>query len=359
MMTKKIKTAKNFQFNEVSLGAEVVKLSDDVHGYEWVQLLKIGTFMHPKAPLGKFSLNESMLQRMKKNFDNNVRRLKGRDLAIDYSHDSGGKASGWIKEIELREDDKQLWILADWTPNARQALEEKEFRYISADIDFNYIDNENGFEHGPTLLGAGLTNRPHIKDMEIILSEQGANSMTLEQIKEAIGSLGPEEKKSLMAFFGEGMEKKLEEKETMLEEMSTELSEVKVKLNEVNANIETLKEENKTLKVEKENMDKEAKFSELLNEGKIAPAQKETFMKMELSLSEEFFANAESRINLDEKGTGAPAKEEKEEVSNFEVRLDEEAKKLMSEDNKLTLGEAYSRVLDTNEELKKEYNKTL
>lgn len=44
---KKIRKIKNFQFHEL-------KLSDTNSGYEWVQLLKTGVFLHPNAPSGKF-----------------------------------------------------------------------------------------------------------------------------------------------------------------------------------------------------------------------------------------------------------------------------------------------------------------
>ena len=336
-------------------------------GIETVQLLRAGRFAHPSAPGGEFEITPATLRVMKANFDENVRRLNGQQLAVDYSHRSDGKASGWIKSIELRENDTEMWVNIDWTPNAAQAITEKEYRYISADIDFGYRDNESRINHGAVLMGAGLTNRPHIKDMEIILNEQqftGVEEMDFEQLLAAIKGLSDEEKAKVMSMLSavsksqmEEKEKMLEEKEATLSDSNKELEEAKAELSEVKTKLEESDKKVVELSEKVETQEKEASFKVLLEEGKVTPSQKEAFMEMELKLSEKFFANAETKVNLSEKGHGeTPAT--KEGQSEDETSAYDEISKLaveLSEKDSINFEDAISIVLSENKELSDKY----
>ena len=131
-----------------------------------VQLLRTGNFKY--GGYGAFDITSDNLRQLKSNFDSNVRRVK---IAVDYFHASYAEAAGWIEAIELRNADNELWITVDWTAEAVEKIMGKEIRYLSADMDFNYMDIESGVEFGCVLMGAGLTNRPYIKDMKAIISE--------------------------------------------------------------------------------------------------------------------------------------------------------------------------------------------
>ena len=75
-------------------------------------------------------------------------------------------------DIYLSENGEELWATVDWTEGGEKSVRRKEYRYLSADFQFNYTDNETLQEYGPTLFGAGLTNRPVVKGMApTILSE--------------------------------------------------------------------------------------------------------------------------------------------------------------------------------------------
>lgn len=125
-----------------------------------VQILRTGAFFH--QAYGKVEVTKEMLSNMVRNFNENVRRV---DLAIDYRHESDNIAAGWIRELMLFDEGESLWAKVQWTKNGERVLGEKEFRYLSADFSLDYQDNESLQKFGPTLLGAGLTNRPVIKDM--------------------------------------------------------------------------------------------------------------------------------------------------------------------------------------------------
>ena len=338
-----------------------IQLSDgiDREGISRVQLLRTGKFFHPKAENGVFEITPNSLLSMKNNFDNNVRRLDKAEIAVDYGHDDKGKAAGWINSVELEENNTQLWITVNWTESAEQAILAREWRFLSADLDLNYSDNENGVPIGPTLLGAGLVNRPHIKAMKAVFSEEnynektlkGAFSMTPEEMMKKIGELEARIKEL------EGM---VGEKKSMLMEKEDEMSAMEKKLGGAEKQLAEANEKLETLETEVLNTKKEAKFSELLSEGKIIPAQKEAFMSMSLELSENFFKNAQS-LNLSENGKGTET--ERDENTNTQIsaseQIEKKANELIENNKNLSLSDAYSQVLSENKELAEEYDKEI
>ena len=156
---------------------------------ETIQLMRVGTFYDERY--GKVEITPLILTEMEKNFNNNVRKI---DIALDFSHNSDGPAAGWIKRVKLSQDGQELWGEIDWTNAGKENLLGKEFRYVSPDFTFAYKDNETLEEHGAVLLGAGLTNRPVIKNMApaITLHEfdetkyQEGDMMTPEEMKAAL-----------------------------------------------------------------------------------------------------------------------------------------------------------------------------
>lgn len=86
----------------------------------------------------------------------------GKDLAGDYEHQSlksaeNGKeapASGWVKELQEREDG--VWGRVEWNKRAHKYIAEKEYRYISPVFD-HYRDG-TVFR----LVGFGLVNDPNL-----------------------------------------------------------------------------------------------------------------------------------------------------------------------------------------------------
>ncbi len=161
-----------------------------------IQLLRAGNFFHDGREI---EVDQKDLENMVRNFSEKVR---GIDLMIDFSHNSEGEAAGWIKELILSDDKAELWAEVDWTPVGKERLANKSFKYISADFSFAYKDNETLKDYGPTLFGAGLTNRPVVKQMEpIVLSE--IKSININQEK-------------LMYGDAKEMEEKLQEEEKEL-----------------------------------------------------------------------------------------------------------------------------------------------
>jgi phage I-like protein len=343
-------TKKDFQLSEIKFAE-----GGDPSGIDWVQIVRTGVYLHPKAPEGKFVISGITIQSLVSNYNNNVRRLDKGEVAFDFSHKDEEEASGWIQEVESRANSKELWGKVDWTVDGREKIEEKKFRFVSPEINFDYMDNESGVNHGPTLMGAGLTNRPHIKNMKAIFSEyninqpQGVFSMTPEEMMSKIGNL-------------EGrvteLEGQLKVKSDNFEEATKENTGLEKKFEEVAETNKQLSEKLVKIEGEKVTVQREAKFTELLGEGKILPAQKESFMQMELKLSEAFFKDA-VKLNLSEKGHGQTPTgdgEGNEVVLTAADKIEEKALKLMEADKGLQLSDAYSQVMRDDKVLAAEYD---
>lgn len=294
---------------------------------ERVMVIRCGSFTHPQY--GTFEVTQDMLRSIKKNFDANVR---GIDLAMDYAHESDKVAAGWFKAIELSDDDTICWGIMSWTPKGQRVLSDKEFRYVSADFMFDYQNNETRESYGPTLLGAGLTNRPVIKGMDPVveLSEQGKGKplMTPEQIKE--------------------MQDKLAALEAQTKKQGEELTAAQSAL-------KAATEQSQALLAEKSKTEKEAKFNVLLSEGKLVSAQKEAFMTGDAVK----LAELAQPVKLAEIGHGqAPNKtaegaEQNEKSAQDQIR--DLAKVLLSEKKATDLGKAIKLALSENAELAKKY----
>ncbi len=337
-----------------------LQLSDgiDRNGIKRVQLLRTGTFKHPMAQNGAFTITPETLLKMKANFDANARRLDKGEIPLDYGHNDGGKAAGWIQKIELDDNNNQLWVDINYTPEAEKAVIEREWRFISADIDFDYEDNESGMKLGPTLLGAGLVNRPHIKSMKAVFGEVGEYNDN-EPTKPKGFSMTPED---MMKKIGE-LEAMISQLKAQLSSTSTDKADAEKALGDVKKSEESLKEQLKEasanvakLTEEKNTVAKEVKFAEYLAAGKVIPAQKDAFMKMDLSLAETLFKDAKV-VNLNDNGhgnrtTNNSTTDDKKTASDI---VEERAAEMMKANATMKLGEAYSKVLSADKELASKY----
>lgn len=296
-----------------------------------VQLLRVGEFSYFEP--GDMEINEGVLQSFVNNFESNVR---GIDLAIDYSHMNHLEAAGWIKKLYLSDDKTALMAKVDWTNKGKEKLKEKEYRYLSAEFSFSYTDNENKKDFGPTLYGAGLTNRPFVKQMEPLSELQENNKNNLE-----------------------GDRMKLEERLAALEEKHKEsekkLSESTQTIMELKAENKKLSEEKEQMKVDQEKKEKETKFNVMLGEGKVCEAQRQAYMDGNV----EKFSELAQPINLkkDENRELKDKENKKPEVMTCEEAEDKvlELSRAHMKENKVSWRESVTKVLSENPELAKRY----
>ncbi|MEF8787592.1 MAG: phage protease [Planctomycetota bacterium] len=146
---------------------------------QWVQIAQAGTWLgHPGGPevVTREHLH-SALEYFRRHYAGN-----DADLPIDYHHASvyAGReaprapAAGWIRQMELRGGDgAQLWARVEWTEEARRAIAERRYRYISPVFRWNRPDRVTGETVPLHIPSVALTNTPFLTELQS-LNEQGA-----------------------------------------------------------------------------------------------------------------------------------------------------------------------------------------
>jgi len=319
------------KLNENAIREALTKADQTEIRYE-VQLLRTGVFSHPD--FGEFTIDTQMLNSMVQNWNEEVR---GIDIPIDYAHRSDLEAAGWVQGLTLKENEgkTELWAIVDWTPAGIKRLAEKEYRYLSADFTLDYQDNETLKKFGPTLLGAGLTNRPFVKNMQpaVTLDErEGKNDMTLEALQKQIADMEAKNKElseKLLTFQNADYEKKLSEKDAELKKVQEQVA---------------------SLIAEKATSEKEREFEKLLSEGGAVPAQKEAYMAGDVVK----FAQLSKPTNKSEDGNAGNASKKSEDYDSEVVKLAEEK---CAKDKSIGFGTAIGLVLSENPKLAEQYTK--
>jgi phage I-like protein len=276
------------------------------------QLMKTGVFGYFEP--GDMVVSSEMFLSFVDNFN---RKVRGTDLAIDYAHDSFKEAAGWIKGLSASDDRSELWADIEWTPKGKESIKNKEYRYLSAEFVYEYED-ENGVKCGATLFGAGLTNRPFLKNMK------------------PVSTLSEEQRIKKM-----DLEKKLSELESKQSKLEAALAEKEaeiVKLNE-----------------EKKQAEKDKEFNQMLLSGKACEAQRAAFIAGDIKkfaeLAEPFKTNS---VGHGDKATDATDKNDVTKLSADEAEekivslAEEKAKK-----DSISFRDALKEVRKANPELTK------
>lgn len=358
-----------------------------------IQILRTGTFSDPRY--GTFDITAQHLASMKNNFDN---RTRGVDIAVDYSHESDMEAAGWIQEVILEEHDgeTQLWAQIKWTKKAEFSLADKEYRYVSADFMFDYIDNETEKHYGPCLLGAGLTNRPVIKDMNpvIELQEGKGKKMSKDSKKNPPGKEdvadSDEDKDKQIAEMKEKLAEYAEKEEAegtskgkegnpsdggkdtegdddgvegegdgddepADEEGGDTVPGLKKKMAKMAAKLASYEAAQKEMSEKMILAEKKAKFVTLMSEGKAVKAQEESYLKGDMDK----FASLQQPVKLSNKGhsredaTGGDTMTLSDKPAQAEIiKL---AEKMVADKLAADSSEAISKVLKSNPELYRRY----
>lgn len=121
---------------------------------------------------GLFEIDKNMMENVLENFNN-----QKIDLVCDYEHqtitktDGPAPASGWIKSLSI-EDDK-LYAFIDWNEQAKEHIQNREYRYVSPVFSPNTIDRVTGKNRGWSLHSLALTNRPFLEELgEVFLNSK-------------------------------------------------------------------------------------------------------------------------------------------------------------------------------------------
>lgn len=266
-------------------------------------------------------LTEEMFNSFIKNFKDKV---TGIDLAIDFSHYAGEKAGAWFKDLVKIPSSEfpgefDLKCAPRWTKSGIDSVGGGDFRYLSINFHEDYRDNQKLDFHGPTLLGAGFTNRPFIRNMN------------------PTSKLSDESEKEQEEMEKKELEVKLSETNVELSEMKGKLSDSEKTLSEVQESNKVLKEENEKLSSEKKNSEKNLAFDKQLSENKVCEAQREHFLSGDM---DKFLETAQGPLNLSEKGESQSDSEDGDD----DDKVLAEANKLCEADKELSMSDAILKV---------------
>jgi len=190
-----------------------------------IQILKKGKFRHPWY--GVLNFNESFFDIMIRNFEADIPQER---IAFDFNHQPDWGAAAWVENLSKQDD--SLMASVSLTEKGKESIKKKEFLYFSssytddyveyvfedeADDKGNVVTKEYKINHGPTLMGGGLTNRPFIKGMApVSLSEDGTQTA----LEEIVENLDIDNK---LKEVDEEMEKKLKELEDQKKELEDKI----------------------------------------------------------------------------------------------------------------------------------------
>ena len=211
----------------------------------FIEICKVIEGYHPNY--GEIKITKEDLKSFAKNFKDKVTQV---DLAVNEDHKKE-KAFGWFIDVFLSHDETTLYGQVVWNSAGIKSLQDKEYRYFSPELRFNFIHPHSKKEYGPTLLGGALTNYPFLKMAPIVdLTNKGDDSMELKDAEKKILELSNKVLEQ---------DKDLHTSKTIIEKIKAENVELSAKIS----------------KIEKEQAEKEklAKNEKLFSEGKINKAQ--------------------------------------------------------------------------------------
>jgi len=241
---------------------------------EFIKIVPVGYF--PNHPDGPHEITSRHIQEMADNIKNSKK-----DILFDYGHESlwnaGARAAGWSPKNDVQARSDGLYIrYPDFTPKAKEAIENKEYRYFSPVYRLNAKD-KMGREIGAILHSVALTNIPYM-DNEID-HIQNSQEDIMAFSKEFLAKLGlPEdatqeqvEEKMNSVLAAQANQEETDEQETTTEETEKENSQVDKELEE---RIRRLEER------EKKAQEKAAEdlVNSAISQGKILPAHKEVWL---------------------------------------------------------------------------------
>jgi phage I-like protein len=169
---------------------------------EWVMLARVGVW-HGHPTVGTQRIAPEHLRGALDYFNRHY-AAHGKDLVVDYDHASvaapavNAPAAGWIRGLELREGDTELWGRVQWTTEAANAIAGRRYRYVSPVFRFNQPDRVTGEPVPMTVHSLALTNTPFLTELEALNnvaakdggntphSDGGAQMSLLDQLAEAL-----------------------------------------------------------------------------------------------------------------------------------------------------------------------------
>lgn len=166
----------------------LVEIKADAEGNapKTIELLRTGSWNTPWH--GEFDITPEDIVQFIVNADKGIGLIEADPrIPINYGHDAGGKAAGWIPKLYASDDGNALLGDPDWTPTAKKEIKDGEWVAISPEFNprsYQWENPEQEYDFAPNVLtGAALTNIPLFKKLKPImasrLEEAGLPSKTV------------------------------------------------------------------------------------------------------------------------------------------------------------------------------------
>lgn len=166
-------------------GGFPVALSDSNEDNRFIyNLLPVGKFYDKRY--GTVDVTKEKLIKMAENFG----KFPSYEVPIKLGHSDGAKSPGKVIAVEAKDTGLEITMLVD--KETAQAINDKQYRYMSAEFDENYYDKTTGYPVGEVLLGAALVNQPAnpymqpLKLVDDINPEGGINMNEVEELKKKL-----------------------------------------------------------------------------------------------------------------------------------------------------------------------------
>lgn len=318
---------------KLSFRGPALLLSDAIEGdVIEIQVLKTGNFFDPRY--GKFAITRKLFSEMINNFKKGT---LNKEVSLDYIHQGEDKAAAWFKDVYEKEipGGHGLFAKVELTGSGKVSLSQKDFKYVSAEFDPKWKDNEKGDYHGCVLEGAGLTNRPVIKGMQSIQLSEGDGVETEDMM--SYDDMAKELAELRTKCSELELKNKADPAPTNPLEGGTMTPEEKKLMEDKDAEIAKLKEGQASMEEKVQLSEKNSKFDKMLSDGKVVEAQRKPYIAGDM---DSFSALAvKIKLSEDGNGTGHGGDGEGEESSDIEDKMAEDAQK-MAADKKISLSEA-------------------
>lgn len=290
-----------------------------------IEILREGSWKHSEAPDGVLEVTKEDLETFVTNFK---KKLVGAQLPLDKEHKpEPTHALGWITNLWIKAKDgiDHLWAKLNITDEqTRKDLKSGCLRFISPTILIGW-ENPADQKNYNVIRSAALTNYPYIKNMAPAIvnfseiKEEVKTEMEEKEIKKLKEDIEKreadltqkqtdlEEEYAKKKEELEGKETELEEARVKFEAEQEEIKKAKTKLAEfdtLKADFDTMKKdfedtkniattaqkvaevanaEAKTLRKAKNEIEADVKIAELVEKGKVLPAQKDYLKKVLLA----------------------------------------------------------------------------
>lgn len=144
-------------------GGSPVALSD-VEARFIYNLLPVGEF-HDKR-YGRVSITAEKVKQMAENFG----KYPSYKVPVKIGHEQGAKSPGRVIGAEAKPEGLEITMMVD--AETAEAINKKQYRYMSAEYDEDYRDKDTGEKVGAVLFGAALVNQPgHPHVAPLVLAE--------------------------------------------------------------------------------------------------------------------------------------------------------------------------------------------